>query len=222
MISQLRRDPNLPHASFVRWVYDNSALLQYHDHRSALLIRYEDMSANDTSRRLATFGALFDFLALPRMDEAMRRRCCDVEHIAEVMNAPPPGGALNASQSSATRSSSSMCLEGISAVGVHHTADTKLRCDPTLSPLVHKVEGWRSNPGQIYTAQAMMRRVSIETPIGGRRVADARVEDSIVYRLARAFRYYEDDDLVKEALDWSSPLVSVNASNESSHAYAYA
>ena len=53
----------------------------------------------------------------------------------------------------------------------------------------------------VLTAQAMLRRVSIETAS-----QKASVKSSTVYRLARAFRYYEDDPLVRQALSWEATL----------------
>lgn len=68
-------------------------------------------------------------------------------------------------------------------------------CQPKKLPLVHKVEPWRSDPKMVLAAQGMLRRVSMETAS-----QKGQLESSTVYRLTRAFRYYEDDPLVLEAL----------------------
>ena len=53
----------------------------------------------------------------------------------------------------------------------------------------------------VFGAKFMMRRVSMETASH-----KGKVESSTVYRLARAFRYYEEDPLVRHALAWEEKL----------------
>ena len=197
--STMRRDPGMPRLNFFRWVFDNSALLQYWGHPSSLLVRYEDMSANDTTTRLRTFGEIFDFLGLPPMSEAMRRRCCYVEQIH----------AASASVGANASASAPSCEEQINEVGVHHTTDKRLTCDATTAPLVHKVEGWRSLPHMVDAALDAMRKASkealVSAAVKGRM---PKVEDSIVYRLSRAFRYFDEDPLVRLALDWNASFLN--------------
>lgn len=182
--SQNRRDPALPHHNMLRWVFDNSALAQHWSDPHCLLIRYEDTSSALGATRRRTFDTLFDFLGLPPLTPSMLPRCCEPDRIT--------AAAANSS-----------CLTAISEVGVHHKQGDTLGkgCKAQRQPLVHKVEPWRSEPKMVLTAQAMLRRVSIETAS-----QKASVKSSTVYRLARAFRYYEDDPLVRQALSWEATL----------------